>query len=268
MNKVVSYLRVSTQRQGRDGYGIEAQRNAVMDHIGSLGEVKLYKEFVEVESGKRNDRPELAKALRHCRVTGSALVIAKLDRLSRNARFLMELQESQIEFVCADMPYANRLTIGIMALMAEDEGKRISDRTQKALTAAKARGVKLGNPDKGKRLAEWNRENGNGKSVNSIKAKADKFALQVYPEIEDLRRQGITSYNGLAKALNERGVLTARKTGKWHASSVKEVIVRAEKLLGPDTEVAPSHLTSAGLPLYLAQSTSVGPRANSVERRM
>ena len=141
--KFVSYIRVSTAKQGRSGLGLEAQRHAVETYLNG-GNWKLVKEFIEVESGKKADRPQLAKAFQACRVFGAKLVIAKLDRLSRNAHFLLGLENAGVDFVAADMPHANRLTVGIMAMVAEDEGRRISERTKAALAAAKRRGVKLG----------------------------------------------------------------------------------------------------------------------------
>src|ERR1043166_3975169 len=126
--KFVSYLRVSTARQGRSGLGIEAQRQAVDDFLNG-GNWKLVKEFVEVESGKKADRPELAKAFQLCRLIGAKLVIAKLDRLSRDAHFLLGLEKAGVDFVAADMPAANRLTVGIMAMVAEEERRLISART-------------------------------------------------------------------------------------------------------------------------------------------
>jgi DNA invertase Pin-like site-specific DNA recombinase len=139
----VSYLRVSTGRQGRSGLGLEAQRKAVDDFLnGGAGEV--VKEFVEVESGKKSDRPILAETIKACRLYGAKLVIAKIDRLSRDAHFLLGLEKTGIDFVAADMPNANRLTVGIMAMIAEEERRMISRRTKDALAAAKRRGVKLG----------------------------------------------------------------------------------------------------------------------------
>src|SRR3984893_14687353 len=141
--KWISYLRVSTDRQGKSGLGIEAQRNSVTDFLNG-GQWGLVKEYTEVESGKRTDRPMLAEAIKTCRAYGAKLVIAKLDRLSRNAHFLLGLEQAGVDFVAADMPNANRLTVGIMAMVAEDEGRRISLRTKEALAAAKRRGKKLG----------------------------------------------------------------------------------------------------------------------------
>ena len=148
--KFVSYLRVSTARQGRSGLGLEAQRQAVEDFLNG-GNWQLVKEFVEVESGKKADRPQLAKAFQLCRLIGAKLVIAKLDRLSRDAHFLLGLEKAGVDFVAADMPQANRLTIGIMAVMAQHEREMISERTKAALAAAKRRGVKLGG-DRGARF--------------------------------------------------------------------------------------------------------------------
>ena len=135
----VSYLRVSTHKQGRSGLGIEAQRAAVSSFLTGFGATPLA-EFVEVESGKRDDRPQLARALAECRVRKATLIIAKLDRLARDAHFLLGLQRSGIAFTAADMPNANRLTVGIMAMVAEEERRAISERTKAALAAAKARG--------------------------------------------------------------------------------------------------------------------------------
>jgi DNA invertase Pin-like site-specific DNA recombinase len=141
--RIVAYYRVSTDRQGRSGLGLEAQQEAVRTYLNG-GNWKLVGEFVEIESGKRADRPKLSEALRICRLQRATLVIAKLDRLSRNAHFLLGLQEAGVDFVAADSPHANRLTVHILAAVAEDEAKRIAERTKAALAAAKARGTKLG----------------------------------------------------------------------------------------------------------------------------
>src|SRR5215203_4839646 len=144
--RFVSYLRVSTDRQGRSGLGLEAQRKAVSDFLDG-GRWELIAEFVEVESGKRDDRPKLAEAMALCRLHNATLVIAKLDRLSRDAHFLLGLQKAGVRFVAADMPEANEMVVGIMAVVAQAERKMISARTKAALAAAKARGVQLGNPE-------------------------------------------------------------------------------------------------------------------------
>src|SRR3954447_1113715 len=141
--RTVAYFRVSTDKQGRSGLGLEAQKAAVKAFLDGKGWPPLA-EFVEVESGKRNDRPELAKALERCRLCKAVLVIAKLDRLARNASFLLNLRDAGVEFVACDMPEANRLTVGIMALMAEHEAEMVSSRTRAALAVAKVRGTRLG----------------------------------------------------------------------------------------------------------------------------
>src|SRR5437899_948305 len=140
----VAYYRVSTKGQGRSGLGLDAQREAVRNYLNG-GQGSLAEAFTEVESGKRDDdRPQLAKALQTCRVYGAKLVIAKLDRLSRDAHFLLGLEKAGVDFVAADMPHANRLTVGIMAMVADEERRAISERTKAALAAAKRRGVALG----------------------------------------------------------------------------------------------------------------------------
>src|SRR5215471_9744339 len=141
--KFVAYYRVSTARQGRSGLGLEAQQAAVRAHLNG-GRWKLVAEITEIETGKRADRPKLAEALKLCRIHGATLIIAKLDRLARNVAFISALMESDVEFEAVDFPQANRLTIHIMAAVAEHEAKMISERTKVALAAAKARGTKLG----------------------------------------------------------------------------------------------------------------------------
>src|SRR6476619_6684384 len=183
MRKFVTYCRVSTAKQGRSGLGLEAQRTAIEDFLNG-GSRKLIAEYVEVETGKNDDRPELKKALHRAKVTGATLVIAKLDRLSRNLRFIAELQESRVKFVCADMPDANELTIHIFASLAQHERKVISERTKRALQAAKARGQQLGNPN-GARALQRARK-GNKAAVAELRAKADRHAQDVLPIIDDI----------------------------------------------------------------------------------
>lgn len=139
----VAYYRVSTAEQGRSGLGLEAQKAAVESYLNG-GRWKLLAEFTEVESGAHNDRPQLQAALKACRLKKATLLIAKLDRLSRDAHFLLGLEKAGVEFIACDMPAANKLTIGIMALVAQQEREMISARTKAALAAAKARGVVLG----------------------------------------------------------------------------------------------------------------------------
>lgn len=223
--KFVSYLRVSTAQQGRSGLGLEAQRKAVMDYLNG-GRWKLVAEFVEVESGKRDDRPQLAAALAACRLHGARLVIAKLDRLSRNAAFLLNLRDAGVKFVAADMPDANEMTIGIMAVVAEAERKMISARTKAALAAAKARGQKLGNP-----ANLHNRKVGTVRA-NEVKAeKAEARAHDLAPIIADLRKVGAVSLRDLAAGLNERGIPAARG-GAWSAPQVSRVLALVESGAG------------------------------------
>ncbi len=218
----VSYLRVSTDRQGRSGLGLEAQRAAVEDYLNG-GSWTLLEEYVEVESGKKNDRLQLAKALHHAKVTGATLVIAKLDRLSRDAHFLLGLDKAGVDFVAADMPHANRLTVGIMALVAEQEREAISRRTKEALAAAKRRGVKLGNPNGAAALRRAGK--GNAAAVARVQEAADRRAEDLQPVIEDLQRQGVMGLRAIARALNQRGVVTPRG-GKWHPTGVARVLER------------------------------------------
>jgi DNA invertase Pin-like site-specific DNA recombinase len=217
--KFVSYLRVSTAQQGRSGLGLEAQRKAVADYLNG-GRWKLVAEFVEVESGKRNDRPQLAAALAACRLHGARLVIAKLDRLSRNAAFLLNLRDAGVKFVAADMPDANEMTIGIMAVVAEAERKMISARTRAALAAAKAQGRKLGNP-----ANLSNRKLGTLRA-NEVKAKkAAGRAEDLAPVIADIQAGGAVSLRQIAAALNARGIPAARG-GRWSAVQVARVVER------------------------------------------
>lgn len=215
--RFVSYLRVSTQRQGDSGLGIEAQRAAVAAFLNG-GDWQLVAEFVEVESGKRNDRPKLATALATCRLHKATLLIAKLDRLSRDAHFLLGLDGAGVDFVCADMPHANRLTVGIMAMVAEEERRMISARTKAALAAAKARGVKLGNPNN-----PLDRDKGRRASAIVRRAKAEARAADLLPTIVALQGEGVNTFAALAKALNDRGIPAARG-GQWRPVQVQRVV--------------------------------------------
>jgi DNA invertase Pin-like site-specific DNA recombinase len=222
MLKIVCYLRVSTDKQGRSGLGLEAQLQAVQQYAASVN-ANIIATFTEVETGKLNARPELAKALHLAKVTGATLVIAKLDRLSRNAAFLLTLQDAGVKFIAADMPQANNLTIGIMALVAQQEAEAISRRTKDALQAAKRRGKVLGNPNGAAALKRAAK--GNTAAVARIKAQAEKHATNLRPVIESLKSEGITSLGAIAEALNSRGMLTPRE-GVWHKTSVKNLLSR------------------------------------------
>lgn len=220
--KLVAYHRVSTTKQGNSGLGLEAQQAAIEAYAGRTGAC-IVESFTEIESGKRNERPELLKALHHAKVTGAVLVIAKLDRLSRNAAFLLTLQDSGVRFVATDMPDANNLTVGIMALVAQQEREAISNRTKEALQAAKARGKKLGNPNGAAALLRAGK--GNAAGVLAVKTKAQEYAQEMQAVVTNLQAQGKTSLGGLAEALNEGGYKTPRG-GAWHKTSVKNLLNR------------------------------------------
>lgn len=227
--RTVHYYRVSTAKQGRSGLGLDAQRANIAAFCAARNCEPLG-EYTETESGKRDDRPELAKALHHAKVTGATLVIAKLDRLSRNLAFLARLQEAGTKFVAADMPEANEMTIQIMAVMAQAERKAISTRTKEALAAAKARGTKLGNP---MGAAAFGGTHGHVAAVEAIKAKSKAFALDVAPIIQSIRDEGHTSLRAIAAELNARGIMTAR-SGKWGPQSVSDVLRTTGVSLGAE----------------------------------
>ena len=218
--RLVAYERVSTARQGASGLGLEAQRK-VIEEFAALRGSDVIARFTEVESGRKADRPELAKALHLAKVTGATLVIAKLDRLSRNAAFLLALRDSGVRFVAVDMPEANDLTVGIMALVAQAEPEAISRRTKEALAVAKARGVKLGNPNG----AESLRRAGKGGAAlrAAVSANAAAFAADLAPVLEDIRAAGQTSLRVIAAELTLRGIKT-RRGGKWGVGNVKGLI--------------------------------------------
>src|SRR3984893_5144960 len=169
--KFIAYFRVSTDRQGKSGLGLAAQREAVMSYLDG-GRWALVDEFTEVESGKRNDRPELMKALAACKKHKGKLIIAKLDRLSRNLAFIATLMDSGVEFIAVDNPHANKLTVHILAAVAQHEREMIGQRTRDALQAAKARGTKLGNP----KLAEARK-----RAAQGNKSAAARYAANVLP---------------------------------------------------------------------------------------
>ena len=218
--KHVAYYRVSTKRQGASGLGLDAQKAAVASFLNG-GRWTIAAEFVEVESGKRDDnRPQLAAAIAACRLYGAKLVIAKLDRLSRDAHFLLGLQKADVPFVAADMPEANEMVVGIMAVVAQAERKMISTRTKAALAAAKARGTKLG----GYRGHTFTPEH-HAAAADARLARSEARAAELAPVIGDLRSEGVTSLGGLARALTERGIPAARG-GAWSPMQVKRVLER------------------------------------------
>lgn len=220
--KIVSYIRVSTKKQQDSGLGLEAQKAAIAAYVRQHGATTLAS-YVEVESGKNNARPELAKALRQARVTRSRLVIAKMDRLGRNAAFLLNLRDSGVDFVCCDDQNTTPLTIGIKAVIAEEEARAISARTVAALQAAKARGQRLGNPNGAEALRRAGK--GNAASHVARKAKADAFAVDLVDVLADVEQSGHTTLAAIASELNQRGIKTARG-GVWHPATVANVRAR------------------------------------------
>ncbi len=223
--KFVAYERVSTARQGRSGLGLEAQRKAIDDFAASRA-ADVIDRFTEVESGAKDARPELTKALHLAKLTGATLVIAKLDRLSRNAIFLLTLRDSGVRFLAVDLPEANDLTVGIMALVAQQEREAISRRTKEALAAAKARGVKLGNPNGAAALLAAGK--GGAALRATVMANADAHAIDLTGVIMDIRAQGHQTLRAMAAELNRQGILT-RRGGLWHVSSVRNLIGRIER---------------------------------------
>lgn len=213
MSKYVAYYRVSTERQGQSGLGLEAQQTAVKQYADGI-----IHSFTEIESGKNDDRPQLQAAIAMCKATGAALLIAKIDRLSRQAAFLLTLRDSGVQIVAADMPHAGTLEFGIRAVVAQHEREEISRRTKAALQAAKARGVKLGSP---------NPAAGSAAGIASIQASADQFAQRILPIIADIERSGCTSLRAIAAALTARGVQTARGGRTWGASQVANLMQRS-----------------------------------------
>ncbi|MFT4030866.1 MAG: recombinase family protein [Siphonobacter sp.] len=217
----VAYFRVSTQKQGRSGLGLEAQRTAVSSFLGNRGQ--MIAEFTDIESGKKADRPQLKAAIEYCKQYRAILLIAKLDRLTRNVAFIFTLRDSGVEFVCADMPEANTLTIGIMATMAQYERELIADRTKKALAEKKRQGVKLGNPanltpetiEKSRRIRQINaREHENNRRAGVL--------------AQSLRQSGNT-WTRIAEILNQNGFRTRR--GKtFQAIQVQRVVRLLEHL--------------------------------------
>lgn len=223
--RFVAYERVSTARQGRSGLGLEAQRKAI-DDFAVLRGAEVIGRFTEIESGGKSDRPELAQAVNLAKLTGATLVIAKLDRLSRNAAFLLTLRDSGARFLAVDMPEANDLTVGIMALVAQQEREAISRRTKEALAAAKARGVKLGNPNG---AAALRRAGKGGVALRrTVTQNADRFAFSLAPVVADLQKNGHTTLRSLAEALNARGILT-RRGGRWHVSNARNLLTVIER---------------------------------------
>ncbi len=239
----VSYLRVSTRAQGRSGLGLDAQRSAVSAHVAAR-HGRLLAELLEVESGKRNDRPRLAEAMALCRLHGATLLVAKLDRLSRDAAFLMNLQASGVRFVAADLPEANEMTVGIMAVVAQAERKAISTRTREALAAkaewyrrldenerailtSEGRPVRLGGP-RWDHLSGRAGDRGRSASAAARRSRSRARAADLAPIIAALQNEGVTRLSALAEALTARGIPTARGLHSWSATQVARVLKAAK----------------------------------------
>ncbi len=221
MRPVVAYVRVSTSKQGRSGLGIEAQRDALARFAAGEG-FEILAEFVEVETGKGSDaldrRPQLAAALAKARTLRCPVMVAKLDRLSRDVHFISGLMTHRVAFLVSELgPDVDPFVLHLYAALAEKERTLISGRTKSALSAAKAKGVKLGNP----RI-----EVARGRAVASLQAEAERAASNVLPIIAEIKRSGARTLRALAEALNARGVPTPRG-GRWHATSVRNVLARS-----------------------------------------
>lgn len=210
MKPAVPYYRVSTERQGQSGLGLEAQQKAVSDFAKANG-FRLVQEYTEIESGKRSQRPILQKALAYCRQHKVMLLIAKLDRLGRNVAFISALMESEVDFIAVDNPSANKLIVHIMAAFAEHERDLISQRTKDALQMAKKRGVKLGEYGKNV-LAKRNK-----------KASKD-FAKKMKPVIKTIEKEGYSTIREITLRLNELKIKTYTESGKWHINTVHRLL--------------------------------------------
>ena len=206
----IAYFRVSTDRQGRSGLGLEAQREAVLRHLAGVGGV-LHGEFIEVESGKRNDRPQLAAAIAAAKKAKATLIIAKLDRLARNVYFVSGLMESGADFVAADNPHANKLMVHLLAAFAEHEREQISQRTKDALAAAKSRGIRLG-------------RNGAERLAPAYRTEAIERARDLAPILAELKSAGMSARQ-IAAELTARGIQTPAG-GRWHGQTVLRMIGR------------------------------------------
>ena len=218
-HQYVAYYRVSTQEQGKSGLGLEAQRLAVASYLHSSNAV-LVAEYTDIESGKRDDRPELARALAQTKKVKGTLVIAKLDRLSRKVSFVSSLMDAGVKFVAVDNPSANELTIHILAAVAQAERKAIGERTKAALAAAKLRGRVLGNP----RLGD-----ARPLALQAVSDCASAFAANLIPTIRHLQASGCRSLRSIAEALNARGVATPRGSN-WTPMGVSRVLSRQQEV--------------------------------------
>lgn len=222
-NKYVAYLRVSTQKQGYSGLGLEAQKEIIQNH---LREINPIAEYIEIESGRKTDkgRPQLRNALEHCRKEGATLIVAKLDRLARNVSFLSSLLENDVEIVFCDFPQANKMVLHILAAISQYEAELIATRTRQALAAKKARGAKLGNPE---HLLDKHEEAiANSNKTNRDKAKANPNNKRAIALLKVLVKQDIT-LNQMAEILNKEGFVTS-KGFQFSPSTVYKLIKRYE----------------------------------------
>lgn len=225
MRKFITYFRVSTERQGRSGLGLAAQEAAVAAYVESKGG-EVLETFTEVESGKRDDRPQLAAAFEYADLTGATVVFAKLDRLSRNAAFLLNLRDSGVKFVALDCPELDTLSLGMRAVIAQHEREMISSRTKAALQAARKRlakeGRRLGNPNG---LPVVAARKGREAGARAKKATANAFAAKLAPIVSSIKAKGQDSLSGIAAALNSKRVLTPRGA-EWDAKAVSRLLAR------------------------------------------
>lgn len=212
--KFIAYLRVSTDRQGASGLGMTAQRATVEAFARQQGG-QIVAEYVEVESGRKSDRPQLLLALAAAKKGKAVLLIARLDRLARSVAFISALMDARIDFVACDQPFASRLTLHILAAVAEDEARRISERTRAALAAAKARGTKLGSPIAAQTVAQARA----AKSAYAVKANATTLAV-----VREIQASGIETLTGIARTLQARGVKTPRGRIDWQPVQVSRLL--------------------------------------------
>lgn len=221
---IIGYIRVSTSEQERSGLGLIAQRTAI-DSFATTHGCMVLSIYREIESGKKADRPKLRDAIAHARRSRAVLVVAKLDRLARNVAFLSALMASKCEFVCVDNPNANKLTIHLLAAVAQDEAGRISERTRVALAAAKASGTLLGaSRPECRKLTQDARKRGAKHSGETAKRLADEAYTDIGDRLVELRRNGAT-LQSIADQLNAEGNLT-RFNKQWTATQVRNVVLR------------------------------------------
>lgn len=223
MKRYIVYLRCSTKRQGDSGLGLDAQRMQVSEFVRSRG-AEILQEYIEVESGTVDDRPQLEAALAASKLYQAPLLIAKLDRLSRSAAFLMKLQESDVEFTCADMPDCCSMTIGVMALVARQERDAISTRTKAALAQAKARGTHLGGRRKGQKPPT---DDARLRGHDKLKAQAVERAARYRHPLEQAARAGCKTPADVARYFNEQKIPTINgKTGTWQNIQADRLLKR------------------------------------------